>query len=122
MNAVTDQACSCAFRYGRTLVEVFDGFVRTTLPDGSAVHAVPGETEEDVARANALGYGGDCWLMTRDHDRFHAMLAYGLGLTESPALRRTAESGKSTLLTDLEEGAVLAIQRYVQELRGHGLL
>lgn len=113
------QAC---FRHGRTLVEIFDGYVHTTLPDGATVHAVPGQTKEDVARAHSLGYGGDTWLMTRDHDRFHAMLAYALGLQESPALRRTAEGGKSTLVTDLEEAAVLGIQRYVQELRGKGLL
>lgn len=117
-----NQAGVVTFRYGRTLVEVFDGWVRTTLPDGSELHAVPGETEEDVARAHSLGYGGDVWLMTRDHDRFHAMLAYALGLPESPALRNTAQGGGSMLLTDLEECAVLAIQRYVQELRGRGLL
>lgn len=111
-----------SFRYGRTLVEIFDGWVRTTLPDGSPVHAVPGESAEDIARAEALGYGGDCWLMTRDHDRFHAMLADGLGLPESPALRKTAQGSRSTLLTDLEEASVLAIQRYAQELRAKGLM
>jgi hypothetical protein len=111
-----------AFRYGRTLVEVFDGYVRTTLPDGSPIHAVPGDSKEDVARAHALGYCGDVWLMTRDHDRFHAMLAYALGLQESPALRNTANAVKPTLLTDLEEAAVLAIQRFAQELRAEGLM
>jgi hypothetical protein len=111
-----------SFRYGRTLVEIMDGWVRTTLPDGTAVHATPGTTEEDIARARSLGYGGDCWLMTRDHDRFHAMLAYALDLPESPALRATARGDKPALLTDLEEAAVLGIQRYVQELRAKGML
>jgi hypothetical protein len=60
--------------------------------------------------------------MTRDHDRFHAMLAYALGLPESPALRATAQGERTTLLTDLEEAAVLGIQRYVQELRAKGLM
>lgn len=104
------------FRYGRTTVEVFDGWVRTTLPDGTAVHAVPGDTEEDRARAVSLGYGGDVWLMTRDHDRFHSLLAYMLGLAESPAMRQTAAKQVSELAA-AEEEAVLAVQRFVNECR-----
>lgn len=100
------------YRYGATLVEVFAGFVRTTLPDGAPVYAVPGETAEDVARAHALGYGGDVWAMTRDHDRFHAALAHAFGLPESPALRATVE-GVQSELAGAEECAVLAIQRWL---------
>lgn len=98
-------------RYGDTLVEIFDGFVRTTLPDGSPLLATPGKTPEDTARAHALGYAGDVWAMTRDHDRFHALLAHAFGLAESPALRQALD-GVQSELAGAEEEAVLAIQRW----------
>src|SRR3954470_16443524 len=68
-----------SFRYGLTLVEVFAGWVRTTLPDGVQILAMPQTSEEDVARARSLGYADDVWAMTRDHDRFHALLAHAFG-------------------------------------------
>lgn len=101
-------------RYGGTTVEIFADFVRTTLPDGSPVYAVPGETDEDMARAAALGYGEGpqaVLAMTWDHDRFHALLAHAWGLPESPALRQTVEESRSEL-AGAEEAAVLAIQRW----------
>lgn len=109
------------YRYGATLVEVFDGLVRTTLPDGTPVHAVPNHTPEDVARAHALGYEGDVWAMTRDHDHFHAMLANTLGLRESPALR-AAVTGQASDLSGAEEEVVLALQRFVNLCRKAGKL
>lgn len=98
-------------RYGAAVVEIFEDFVRTTLPGGAALIATPGTTPEDIARAHALGYGGDVWAMTRDHDRFHALLAHAFGLEESPALRQ-AVSGTHSELAGAEEEAVLAIQRW----------
>jgi hypothetical protein len=109
-----------AHRYGGTLVEIFSGWVRTTLPDGSPIYAVPGETAEDVARAHSLGYDGNVWAMTRDHDRIHALLAHAFGLPESPALRQTL-TGVQSELAGAEECAVLAIQRWVNLCRKEGL-
>jgi hypothetical protein len=110
------------FAYGHTLVEVFaGGFVRTTLPDGTVIHAAPGDTPEDKARARSLGYEGDVWAMTRDHDRFHALLAHAFGLEESPALRATAR-GEQSELAGAEECAVLAIQRWANLCREARLL
>lgn len=108
------------FGYGWTLIEIFEGFVRTTLPDGATIDAHPNHGPEHEARARALGYP-DVWAMTRDHDRFHALLAHALGLEESPALRATVRREASEL-TGVEEEVVLAMQRYVNLCRAAGLL
>lgn len=108
------------YSYGWTLVEVFDGFVRTTLPDGTTLDAHPVDGEEHQARAKALGYAS-LWDMCKEHDPTHALLAYAIGLTESPALRQTAE-GRETELAGLEECAVLAIQAFRNGCRREGLL
>lgn len=110
-----------AFAYGGTTVEVMSGWVRTTLPDGTEVRAHPNYGHEDVARARSLGYQGDVWGMTLDHDRMHAQLATALGLKESPALRATA-LGQASELTGAEEEMVLAAQRFVNLCRKAGLL
>lgn len=118
----SSQCAAEVYPYGFTLVEVFaEGFVRTRLPDGTVIHAVPGDTAEDVARAHSLGYAGDTWAMTRDHDRLHALLCHALGLEESPALRATARREESEL-AGAEECAVLAIQRFVNLCRKAMLL
>ena len=102
--------------YGRTHVAVIGDHVMTTLPDGAVVNAVANHTDEDVARAEALGYEGDVVAMTRDHDRFHAALAHALGLPESPALR-AAVTGRSTAASGADEDMVLAAQRMVNLVR-----
>ena len=109
------------YRYGDTTVEIFDGFVRTTLPDGSPVHAVPGESPEDMARAASLGYGEGTQAvlaMTYDHDRIHALLAHAFGLPESPALRQTLQ-GTQSELAGAEEAMVLAAQRWINLCKRH---
>lgn len=108
------------FSYGWTLIEIFEGFVRTTLPDGATIDAHPVSGPEHEARALALGYA-DVWAMTRDHDRFHALLAHALGLEESPALRATVR-GEASELTGVEEEVVLAMQRFANLCRAAGLL
>lgn len=112
------------YHYGKTTVTVGDGWVKTTLADGTTIHAIPGTEAEDRARAASLGYGegdGALWAMTRDHDRFHAWLAYGLGLKESPALRQTAQ-GQQSELAGAEEEVILALQRFINLCRAARLM
>lgn len=89
-----------------------------TLPDGKKVTAVAHTGPEDVARAHALGYGGDLWAMTREHDLLHAKLAAMLGLPESPVLRSAVSDAWDGELIGAEECAVLAIQRFWNLARG----
>lgn len=109
------------FFHGGTTVTIGEGWVLTTLPDGTEVPAAPNHTPEDIARAHALGYDGDVWAMTRDHDRLHAQLALCLGLLESPALRAAA-TGQDTEITGAEEEVILAAQRFVNLCRKAGML
>lgn len=100
------------YYYGRTTVRVYHGWVETTLPDGTKVSAVGHTGPVDIARAHALGYGGDIWRMTREHDMLHAGLAELLGLHESPVLRSAVADSYDYELVAAEEAAVLAIQRF----------
>jgi hypothetical protein len=109
------------YRYGGSAVRVMQGWVETVLPDGTTIHAKPNHDSEDVARARALGYGGDVWRMTLDHDHMHVRLCHALGLRESPALRQ-ASRGESSELAGVEEEMVLAAQRFVNLCRRDGLL
>lgn len=107
--------------YGQTIVTQQNGWVETTMPTGEVLHALPMATAEDVARAHSLGYEGDVWLMTKDHDRFHAMLATFFDLPESPALRH-AVLGHDSELAGAEESLVLAFQRYANLCRKAGIV
>jgi hypothetical protein len=109
------------FKYGGTWVLVRPGYVSTVLPDGATVVATPNHTPEDVERAHRLGYAGDVVAMTRDHDRFHALLAHALGLKESPALRDVA-NGATSEIGCAEEDMVLAAQRFLNMCRKAGKL
>lgn len=109
------------YRYGGSQVRVMPGWVETVLPGGAVVAAHPNRTPEDFARARALGYQGDVWGMTLDHDHMHVRLCHALGLKESPALRQ-ASRGESSELSGVEEEMVLAAQRFVNLCRKEGLL
>lgn len=109
------------YRYGASQVRVMQGWVETVLPGGAVVAAHPNRTAEDFARARALGYQGDVWGMTLDHDHMHVLLCHALGLKESPALRQ-ASRGESSELAGAEEQMVLAAQRFVNLCRGAALL
>lgn len=98
-------------------------WVVTRYPDGTEVHAHPQHGPEDVARAEALGYGGDVHAMTLEHDPLHTRLCWALGLDGSPTLRgvarRLLESDAAYgEIVRAEEAMVLAAQRFLSIVRG----
>jgi hypothetical protein len=99
---------------GQTVFEVWPYGCRAILPDGAEAQGAPQDTAEYRARAAALGYGGDTLSSCRDHDLLHAALCAWLGLPESPVLRHSAEGRGASDLTNLEEDAVLAVQRFAR--------
>lgn len=99
-------------KYGGTWVLVQPERVETILPGGAVVVATPNRTAADVEMAHRLGYEGDVLAMTRDHDRFHALLSHALGFKESQALRDAA-NGVESEVGWAEEEMVLAAQRLV---------
>lgn len=103
--------------------------VRTTLPDGSVIDAVPQYDEESIARAKALGFD-TVWQMTRSHDLLHCLIADSLGHAHSASLHLVAhpEQGNAHLRRRAaeEECLVFLIQRLMNEgpdrvLEAHGM-
>lgn len=94
----------------------------TTFPDGSVLPACGNADPESVARAHELGYAGDTWAMSRDHEIAHSFLAAKAGLPCSATLRRAALGGKadtpSASEREREECAVLVFQRFARTGEG----
>lgn len=82
----------------------------TTFPDGSELIADLKEQLGQQELAEKLG----CTVsqMNTTHDKFHNLLAATLGLRCSPALYAASKKEPSSLLSGLEEDAVLAMQRF----------
>jgi hypothetical protein len=101
-----------SLRIGHSTFEVWPDSLRTILPDGSQVTAAPEDTAAYRERARLMGYGDDTFRMSLDHELAHSLVADLLGLDESPALLRVAHGEGPTAETNLEEDAVLALQRF----------
>lgn len=98
---------------GRTVIEVWDGnCVRTTLPDGQQVIAAPEDNDAYRKTARDCGYGADTFRLCVEHETCHALIAEITCLAESPTMRGVAAGRSATPLTDAEEGAVIAIQKF----------
>jgi len=115
-------------KVGECEVEIGKDYVVTRFPDGKELHAHPNFSEEDIARAYALGYGDpdcDCRFhddraavvgMTLDHDYYHSLLAEARGLPYSPALYAAAGGDPITHQEgDDEERIVFLLQRLSNE-------
>lgn len=82
-------------------------FVSTGNPDDPA----------SVALAHELGYGGDTWAMSRDHELLHSWLAVRRGLPFSPTLWAVSRGDKhltADAIREWEEGDVLAVQKFLR--------
>lgn len=102
-------------RFSACLVRIFaaERYLETVFADGTKVPAAAGDSEADVARAHALGYGGDTWAMTRDHELLHTSLAENAGLSYSPTLWALAHGEPMPPDVQREEGLVLHVQRLI---------
>jgi hypothetical protein len=96
-----------------TRIRIGSCWVVTTLPNGAIVNAHP--CEESAASAEELGYpqtAEGIAAMTRTHDPLHARLTNWLGMPHSFSLMKAAGCPVSAQLADLEERAVIAVQRF----------
>lgn len=91
-----------------------------TLPGGTVVDGSPHDTAAYAETAQRLGYADDRMAMCQDHDPLHALLCDWLGLPDSPALRVAAGIEQASAMSEAEETAVLAVQRFMR-LAGVGL-
>jgi hypothetical protein len=82
----------------------------TTFPDGTELVADLREQPGQSEIADHIG----CTVaeMNATHDQFHSLLAATLGLRCSPSLFAASKKEPSSLLSGLEEDAVLAMQRF----------
>jgi hypothetical protein len=79
------------------------------------VPATPNTDPTSVARAEALGYGADTWLMSLHHEILHTWLAVMQGKPYSPTLCCVAwDIHPPPGLFHDEECVVLAFQAYLQ--------
>lgn len=107
-------AYSGTWRIGAAVVTVGPSWTVTRYPDRSSVHAHPGSTPEDHARAHVLGYP-DLAGMTRDHDLLHTLIAQARGHAHSPTLWGVAHQQPAPApVVDDEERLVLLVQRLCQ--------
>lgn len=96
----------------KTKIKVCNGYTQIVLPSGQTVcglHAAQPGQEETAARI-----GCSVELMNKTHDVIHVLLAEMIGLEFSPLLQRVADGLPADELRDLEEDAVIAIQRFAQ--------
>lgn len=100
---------------GTLLVQGPD-FCVTTLPNGAKVHAHI--NLDTLAMAQELGFGNNAAALTREHDSLHSRLMDWLGQPYSYSLMRAA--GYEDIdwgIASLEEEAVLAIQKLLNEIK-----
>lgn len=97
--------------------EVGDDWTRCFLPSGPVVYGSPQGTEEQAQTAASLG----CTPleMVLLHDPLHMALADWLGF-ESHSLRAAAGLDMDRRIADLEEAAVMAVQRLIVALKRPG--
>ena len=102
---------------GGTVIELWPGYTRTTLPGGGEIHAAPQDNDAYRARAHALGYGDDTARMSRDHELSHTILAALLDLAVSPALQSVVRGTGPSVITGRDEDAALALQAFAVAAR-----
>lgn len=95
----------------------------TVFPDGSELPAAGNSDPESVAYAHELGYGGDTWAMSRDHEVAHTFLAVRAGLPFCPVLHRAACGCPADMPPGPDErqrieAGVLAFQRFARTGEG----
>ena len=104
-------------RFGYTIVEIYPDSTRITLPDGAQILGAPQDTVAYRRTAKQHGYGGDTLLLCKEHEVMHIAVTHWLGI-ESATMRVLRGDSSMKALSDMEEAAVLAVQRLA---RAHGV-
>jgi hypothetical protein len=99
----------------RVLVDEAARYVESRMEDGTKVGATPNADDWSRRIAAELGYGGDTWSMSRDHELAHTWLAHVEGRPWSPTMWRLAHPDSAEVADDTEvaeeEARVLDFQR-----------
>lgn len=102
---------NCAFE-----VDHADKYMQTTFEDGCFAPARPNYRVSDVERAKTLGYHGDTWQMSLDHEPLHTFVAEIVGEPYSRILWNVAHGGGLRWPEGgrEEEGYVVSLQAYLR--------
>lgn len=107
------------YRLGACTVTVDDEnrCLWTRFPDATITTAAPNHDTDSIQRAHDLGYHGDTWAMTRDHELAHTWLAIEAGLDRSPVLWSLCHDPFALQLREVfdEEARVLDYQRQLDK-------
>jgi hypothetical protein len=98
--------------FGANRVEFFPDSTRITLHDGATICGMPEDTDSYRETAAEHGYRDDTLRLCQEHELTHVALAHILGLAESPTMRMVASGNGHQRLANIEEAAVLALQRF----------
>jgi hypothetical protein len=102
--------------FGDVVVLVDDRGTLITWSDGTSVPGEPEDTDSYRKTAIELGYGDDTLAMCQEHELLHVALCYWLGVP-SPvmeALRRRPAEMAGAETRELEEAAILAVQKFAK--------
>jgi hypothetical protein len=104
------------FQHCRLEVDHADRYMETVFEDGSVAPARPNFEPSDITRAHDLGYDGDTWQMTLDHELMHTWVAEMMGQPYSVILWNVAHGGKNRWPPGgkEEEGYVTSMQRFLR--------
>jgi hypothetical protein len=105
---------------GGAWVELWHNCLFTVFADGLQVSAAANYDEASKQMADDLGYGGDTWQMSKEHELSHHIVAMLQGHPYSRVLRgvavRAAGGDKETVISAAdsaeEEALVLDFQRF----------
>lgn len=100
-------------RFGATIAEIYPDSTRILFPDGAEISGAPQDTNAYRATARQHGYGDDTLALCQEHEVLHIALTHWLG-TESATMRALRGEADMQALSDLEEAAVLAVQRFAR--------
>lgn len=101
------------FKHCQVVVDDENRYLVTRFEDGTYVPATPNYTDDDILRAYELGYDGDTWQLSLDHEVAHTFLATREGLQASPTLWKIAHPDFTLSAAAIanEEARVLEFQR-----------
>jgi hypothetical protein len=105
------------------VIDEADRSLVTFFPDGSALPARGNANPESIARSHEIGYAGDTWAMSRDHEIAHSFLAHKAGKPYCDVLYRAAHGCPAAMPPGREErerveAMVLTFQRFARTGEG----
>jgi hypothetical protein len=115
---LTGRGVTTTLFFGDAVVTLHEHGAIITWPDGTYVHGEPEDTDEYRSTAFEHGYGEDTLALCQEHELLHVALCYWMGVA-SPVmehLRHLPQEMAGAEIRQLEEAAVLAVQKFARAM------